>query len=138
MKNYNHITRETSKMVVAKAEADKAAREAAMAAIYEPKEVETDVEVDVDESAACDEVEEAAVEAPAIEPSKNEPLIGVTTTRLNIRETPNVEAGNIVAVVAEGTVVMIDGPNVNDEWLKIYTESGVEGYCMSKFVKINK
>lgn len=120
--------RAVANAIVAKAEEDRKAREALMAQF----DTEPGVEVDVDECAACDVVEEL----PTIDTTGNEPLVGVTTTRLNIRSTPAV-ADNVVTVVNEGTVVMIDYPVEDGEWFKIYTEAGIEGYCMKKFVKVS-
>lgn len=116
--------------IVARAEEDRKAREAMFAELdKEPEEevIDGDIEVDVDECAACD---------PVIEVDKNEPLVGTTTTRLNIRSNPSVAADNVVTVVNEGTVVMIDS-SVDDKWYKIYTEAGIEGYCMKEFVKVS-
>lgn len=126
--------RAVANAIVARAEEDRKAREALMAQLdAEPEEeVVADVEVDVDECAACDVVEEL----PTIEGDGNEPLVGVVTTRLNIRSNPAV-GDNVVTVVNEGTVVMIDYPVADGEWFKVYTEAGVEGYCMKKFVKVS-
>lgn len=120
--------RAVAEAIVARAEEDRKAREALMAQLYEG-ESEADVEVDVDECAACD---------PVVEANKSEPLVGTTTTTLNIRSNPFVAADNIVTVVNEGTVVMIDNPDEDGDWFKVYTEAGVEGYCMKKFVKVSK
>lgn len=113
--HYNHIAREA-------------------AAAKEPEIEVNEIEVDVDDSASSDPVE---VAEPEIEVNKDEPLVGVTTTTLNIRENPVVAADNVVTVVNEGTVVMIDYPVADGDWFKVYTEAGVEGYCMKEFVKIN-
>lgn len=114
--HYNHITRE-------------------VAAAKEPEIEVNEIEVDIDDSASSDPVEVA--EKPTIDTDGNEPLVGVTTTTLNIRETPVVAADNVVTVVNEGTVVMIDYPVADGDWFKVYTEAGIEGYCMKEFVKIN-
>lgn len=93
-------------------------------------------EVDVDECAACDEVEEL----PTIEEDGNKPLVGAVKgcSRLNIRSGAGKEF-NVIAVVEEGTALMIDYPiDVNSEWFKIYTEAGIEGYCMKQFVTVDK
>lgn len=127
--------RAVANAIVAKAEEDRKAREALMAQFDE--EPEANVEVEVDECAACDPVEESAEELPTIDTNGNEPLVGVTTTKLNIRSNPFVAADNVVTVVNEGTVVMIDYPVADGEWFKVYTEAGIEGYCMKKFVKVS-
>lgn len=120
--------------IVARAEENRKTREAMLAQLDAESEekVTADIEVDVDECAACDAVEEL----PTIEGDGNEPLVGVVTTRLNIRSNPEV-GDNVVTVVSEGTVVMIDYPVADGDWFKVYTEAGVEGYCMKKFVKVS-
>ena len=54
-------------------------------------------------------------------------------TKLNVRSNPAVDA-DILAVVDNNTVVEIDPARSDNEWLKITTASGVDGYCMRKFV----
>lgn len=129
--NYNQINKEGAK-ALAEFEAEKNAREANRLAVI--REAFKD-----DLPAAEPVVEEAPVEAelPTIEGDGNEPLVGVTKTRLNIRENPEVAANNIVAVVNEGTVLMIDYPVADGDWFKVYTETGIAGYCMKEFVKTN-
>lgn len=56
--------------------------------------------------------------------------------KLNIRKEPS-RTGEIICEVSEGTTLMIDPSEANDDWFKVYTEAGVEGYCMKNFVTIN-
>lgn len=124
-----------TKAIIAKVDDDRKTREALIA------NAEAEVEEEVVDTAVEEIVEEPAVEVveelPTIEGDGNEPLVGTTTTRLNIRSNPAV-GDNVVTVVNEGTVVMIDYPVADGDWFKVYTEAGVEGYCMKKFVKISE
>ena len=73
------------------------------------------------------------------EPTKDEPktIIGnVTAKRLNIREKPDI-GSSILCVAEANSELMIEG-DASDEWFKVCTVLGVEGYCMKKFVDINK
>lgn len=73
------------------------------------------------------------------EPTKNEPktIIGnVTAKRLNIREKPDI--GSSILCVAEANSELMIEEDASDEWFKVCTVLGVEGYCMKKFVDINK
>lgn len=73
------------------------------------------------------------------EPIKEEPktTIGkVTAKRLNIREKPDINA-SILCVAEANSELMIE-EDANKEWFKVCTVLGVEGYCMKKFVDINK
>lgn len=119
--------RAVANAIVNMAEEQRKSREAMFAQLEAEPEVEVTVEA---------KVEEPVEELPSIEGDGNDPLVGVTTTRLNIRSTPAV-GDNVVTVVNEGTVVMIDYPVADGDWFKIYTEAGVEGYCMKKFVKVS-
>ena len=99
-------------------------------------EAAANLEVDVDECAACDEVVE---KLPEITGDGNAPLVGVVKgcSKLNIREGAGKDF-DVITVVEEGTVVMIDYPiDVASDWFKIYTEAGIEGYCMKQFVTVN-
>ena len=73
------------------------------------------------------------------EPTKNEPktIIGnVTAKRLNIREKPDI--GSSILCVAEANSELMIEEDASKEWFKVCTVLGVEGYCMKKFVDINK
>lgn len=73
------------------------------------------------------------------EPTKDEPktIIGnVTAKRLNIREKPDI--GSSILCVAEANSELMIEEDASDEWFKVCTVLGVEGYCMKKFVDINK
>lgn len=77
------------------------------------------------------EVEEVTVEpaAPVKEPRKGYPI----PTALNVRKGPDITAG--VVFVIDDTVELIEDPSFeNEEWCKIYTVAGIEGYCMKKFI----
>ena len=74
-----------------------------------------------------------------MEPTKDEPktIIGkVTAKRLNIREKPDI--GSSILCVAEANSELMIEEDVSKEWFKVCTVLGVEGYCMKKFVDINK
>lgn len=88
--------------------------------------VETDLKIDIDESvSAADPVSET--------------LIGVVDNckLLNIRKEPSKQA-EVVCVVEPETVLMIDVDESTAGWHKVYTEAGVEGFCMKEFVKITE
>ena len=73
------------------------------------------------------------------ESTKDEPktIIGnVTAKRLNVREKPDI--GSSILCVAEANSELMIEEDVSKEWFKVCTVLGVEGYCMKKFVDINK
>lgn len=68
-----------------------------------------------------------------------EPIDGFVSgcKRLNIRKKP-ASYGEIICEVSEGTTLMIDPSESTTEWYRVYTETGVEGYCMKMFVTIKQ
>ena len=73
------------------------------------------------------------------ESTKDEPktIIGnVTAKRLNIGEKPDI--GSSILCVAEANSELMIEEDASDEWFRVCTVLGVEGYCMKKFVDINK
>ena len=59
--------------------------------------------------------------------------------RLNIRKNPSLSAKVLCAVDA-GSVVCVfpEEGTANDEWSLVVTESGIEGYCMTKYLTEKK
>ena len=53
--------------------------------------------------------------------------------KLNVREEPDLDA-KIVCVLDVMSEIEIDVAKSTDEWFKVCTAIGVEGYCMRKFV----
>lgn len=54
--------------------------------------------------------------------------------RLNIRKGPSVDT-EILAVVDRGTKVVVE-PISNNEFYKVYVESGIEGYAMKAYIAL--
>lgn len=67
----------------------------------------------------------------------DEPVIGEVSgcKKLNIRKEPDGEA-QVLDVVSSGSEVMIDESESTDEFYKIYTESGTEGFCMKQYITV--
>lgn len=56
-------------------------------------------------------------------------------SKLNVRTKPTIDAE--VAIVLNGdSEIEIDPARSTNEWLKITTAAGVEGFCMRKFVNV--
>lgn len=56
--------------------------------------------------------------------------------KLNVRSKPGIN-GDVVCVLDKDVEVTIDVDESTDEWFKIRTAAGVNGYCMRKFVNAN-
>lgn len=67
----------------------------------------------------------------------DKPVIGEVSgcKKLNIRKEPDGEA-QVLDVVSSGSEVMIDESESTDEFYKIYTESGTEGFCMKQYITV--
>lgn len=94
----------------------------------------------VNEEETKHEVEDAVnVQKEEIEAgtSKEETVTGevINCTRLNIRKKPDSHS-EVATVVNSGTELMIYPDSSTAEWYKVYTESGVEGFCMKNFVTV--
>lgn len=62
-------------------------------------------------------------------------VIGVVSNcdRLNVRTEPSVDA-TIVCEITKATEVEIDTEKSTDDFYKISTASGIDGYCMRKYI----
>lgn len=80
------------------------------------------------------EPEVAALTVPEIKAPKNLGKV-VGCVKLNVREEPSTKA-SVVFEITVGSTVFIDETCSTDEFYKICTEHGVEGYCMKKFIEI--
>lgn len=98
--------------------------------MYDPEAVEHFDEV-VEEVA---EMIEPVVVEPEPEP---EPVVAVgkieCKNKLNLRAEPYADA-NVVKELNKGAEVMVYVDESTADFYKVCTESGLEGYCMKKFV----
>lgn len=88
------------------------------------------------------EVEETVidnVELPVDEPEdvENDILLGNVTgcTKLNVRQEP-VADGAIIGTLPVSTEVMIDEAESTEDFYKICTASGMEGYCIKEYITV--
>ena len=88
-----------------------------------------DAEVKIEEMA--NETIEEVVE----ENCKNILGVVVDCDKLNIRKGPSINT-DIVCMIDASTNLIVDYESSTDEFYKICTYAGIEGYCMKKFVKI--
>ncbi len=57
--------------------------------------------------------------------------------KLNVREEPKKDSA-IVCEVDYQTGLMIDKNESTEEFYKVFTAAGIEGFCMKKFITIQK
>ena len=92
---------------------------------YKP-EVEENIELTATEEVNEEAEAEEAVETPVV--------FGFVSncSRLNIRKSPDASSEPL-CVVEKGSELCIDGDCI-EGWYSVTTESGIRGFCMSKFV----
>ena len=95
----------------------------------------TNVTVDVDETATAT----ATVTTPEVTPEEPELLLGVVTdcAKLNVRKAPEVTAP-IICTIPRDTEVEVLFEESTDEFYKVLTATGVEGFCMAKYIAIEE
>ena len=82
------------------------------------------------------QIEEPQIaEEEVSEPKKQ--MIGTVMdcSSLNIRAKSNINS-EIIATVKAGTELLIDEDESVNEWYKVCTEAGIEGFCMKKYVSV--
>lgn len=83
-------------------------------------------------------VEEPVVETfPEVSESTEEPLYGKVhgCAKLNVRKAPDAEADVLCVIDSEAEVVIVKSEST-EEFYKVFTAAGVEGFCMKKFVTL--
>lgn len=81
-----------------------------------------------------DEVEDEVVEEPA---PFTVAVTGIVFNckKLNVREEAST-AADVVCVIENLATVLIDEAESTEDFYKVCTESGAEGFCMKKFIKL--
>lgn len=87
-----------------------------------------------------EETTEEVAEESAVEETVEETPVSVTgivsdCIKLNVRKSPTPLA-EVLCVVDENSKVEIDEAESTAEFYKVCTASGVEGYCMKKFITV--
>lgn len=136
--NYTHYSKpqETAPVVEPEVKQD-VEPEVVNAVIDEPVVTPTVDPVVVDEPVVTPTVDPEVVD-PVVDPEpENTEFLGVVTdcVKLNVRKEPNMEA-DIVTTLLVGTEVMVDKAASTEEFYKITTETGVEGYCKKDYISI--
>ena len=64
-------------------------------------------------------------------------LLGLVSNckKLNVRERPTVHAPVVCEIVCQ-TELMVDEKESTEEFYKVCTAAGIEGFCMKKFIAI--
>lgn len=70
----------------------------------------------------------------------NPEVIGVVTDclQLRVRSTPEVRDNNVVTLIDALSEVHIDEESSTDDFYKVCTASGIEGFCMKKHIAVRR
>ena len=100
-------------------------------------DVTEEVEEEIAEVNESEEVEEEVTKEVPKEAEST--VVGYVSgcLKLNIRE-DGYPGANVVCVVPEKTALLIEVAESNDEWYKVYTETGMEGFCMKQYVTLSE
>lgn len=81
--------------------------------------------------------EPAVIYEPVVAEEPEKQILGVVTNclRLNVRKTPSPNAEVLCTVDAKHDLV-VDINESTEDYYKICTEAGIEGYCVKYFVTI--
>lgn len=95
-----------------------------------PEEELDHTEVEEMDEGVNEAIEETEPETPDI-------LLGNVTgcTKLNVRQEP-VANGMIIGTLPVSSEVMIDESESTEDFYKVCTASGMEGYCVKRFITI--
>ena len=98
------------------------------------QEVENENPVN-DNVPADDPITKAAEVVP--EPEADPTIIGtvVDCVRLRVRESSSSNAA-VICEIPKDSEVLIDDKESTDDFYKVCTESGAEGFCMKKFIAL--
>ena len=82
------------------------------------------------------QVEEPQIAEEEVSKPKKQ-MIGVVIdcSSLNIRAKSNINS-EIIATVKAGTELLFNEDESVNEWYKVCTEAGIEGFCMKKYISI--
>ena len=78
-------------------------------------------------------------EVAEVQPEPPKPVIGIVMNcnRLNVRAAA-LMTSTIVTVITEGTEVLINESASTNEFYKVWTAAGFEGFCLKKFIEIKQ
>lgn len=91
------------------------------------------------EKLQASEQESVTIETPVEEPETKPFVFGkvANCVKLNVRERPDRNAAVICEIFA-GATVIIDEDESTDEFFKVCTEAGLDGFCMKDYIYIDQ
>lgn len=129
-KNHNYTSHYQNQRVVTP-------EETSVKTSIENKVVEEPMEEITVEEVIAEVAATAEVEAPVEEVVETVSKVGMVTgcEKLRVRKGPNATA-DVICEITKSTAVIIDEEASSNDFYKVCTESGVEGFCMKKFITV--
>lgn len=94
----------------------------------------SDVLTEVDDQTVIEEPEENANAMPAVVYA----TVAIDDSKkLNVRQSPSYHCP-VVGKLDPGETIIIDKTKSNDDWFRIEHTSGLSGYCMKKYIRLNE
>lgn len=91
-------------------------------------------DVTIEEKQVVVEAPEVIIEEPKTPEPELKPGFVSNCLNLNVRVEPD-SLSDVVTTLKRGTEILISEEESTDEFCKIYTATGAEGFCMRNFVK---
>ena len=80
---------------------------------------------------------EVEAEPAAQEPEPQKLGVVINCNNLNIRKHPDLNS-DIICAIKRSTEVMIDDSEYTEDFYKICTVSGIEGFCMKQYIEVRQ
>ena len=87
------------------------------------------------EDVATNQIDASVQELKIVEPVKEVKGVVINCARLNVRKDPEPKA-EILCTVDANHELMIDEADSTEDFYKVYTAAGIEGYCVKYFIAI--
>lgn len=84
---------------------------------------------------AAETVEETAAEVEEVKKPATVTGVVADCKNLNVRVKPSMVA-DVTCTIPCGDTVVIDESGSTNDWYKVCTANGAEGFCMKKFIKL--
>jgi len=74
-----------------------------------------------------------------VQPVESSTVFGIVSgcEALNVRREPNRDSDVLCQEMA-GSILAIEPENSTEDWYAVYTEEGIEGFCMKQYITLRK
>lgn len=105
--------------------------------MYNNEPVEKKEVAPVESEAETVETVEAVAESVVETKSVTKTGVVVDCTGLNVREYPDRKA-NVISILMADSEVQVNVDEALDEWYHVFTATGLDGFCMKKYIAVKE